>query len=50
MLVDELPLVVQAYPRVAGLQLHERGEDEVLSRAVGVFEVLPLTHPGLHWS
>ena len=41
MLVDELPLIVQAYPRVVGLQLHEGGEDEVLSRAVGVFEVLP---------
>ena len=40
MLVDELPLIVQAYPRVAGLELHEGGEDEVLSRAVGVLEVL----------
>ena len=40
MLVDELPLIVQAYPRVVGLQIHEGGEDEVLPRAVGVFEKL----------
>ena len=26
MLVDELPLIEQAYPRVVGLQLHEGGE------------------------
>ena len=41
MLVDELPLIVQAYPRVAGLELHEGGEDEVLSRALILNTLIP---------
>ena len=46
MLVDELPLIVQPYPWIVGLQLLEGGEDEVLPRAVGVLEVLA-NHLGL---
>ena len=41
MLIHELPLIVESHPRVVWLQLHEGGEDKVVSGAVGFLEVFP---------